>query len=180
MDNQYDRESDGLVFTIVEEPQLVAVVTDPLDQLRGLFLRNHWGLRIAGRGGMIFTRVDKDKWYFEPTTLDDPDLPKKAIERAKAILEEGIRVDGWIIGHEVKPQPVPEERGNDLDIGKVVLAVSVVSLAVLSAGLLAFLVPIMMTGRGISNVLLHDDHVLCCVLSDSDSTIVEIFRWFDD
>lgn len=184
MNQQEIQISENLVFTVSQEIMPEIIVTDPLNDLQTLFKERHWGWRHSGQGGMIFSRLDKEHWFYEPTTLEVPDLPEMAITRAKAILERGIKVQGWIIGHEKVPEPEPQERRSDLEIGKVILTVALVLLAVLSVGFLSFLLPLAWgvteTGRGVANVLHHIDPVLCCVLSDENQTIVEIYRWIND
>jgi len=166
--------SEDLVLTAVPGQMLEVIVTDPLQDFTDLFKEEHWGWRPTGQGGMIFSRVDIDDWYSEPTTLDNPELPKKAIERANAILERGIRVQGWIIGHEVGEAA---ERAKVVNFETVAKIVAAITLFAVGGVLALLLLPFVVLAFGF--VLLHADPVLCAVLSDEEQTIVEFYRWID-
>lgn len=165
--------SEDLVLTVASGRIQEVIVTDPLQEVTDLFHERHWGWRPTGQGGMIFSRVDVDDWYFEPITLDNPELPDKALERAHAMLERGIRVQGWIIGHEVGEA----EKAKEVDVERMAKFALVATAVIIGGALAIILLPVVLLGLGL--VAAQADPVLCVVLSDSEQTIVEILRWID-
>lgn len=172
------RFSKDQVFTVTPKSIGKVVVTDPLKDYADLFKRKRWGTRVTGQGGNIYDRHDTEKWYFEPTTLDNPELHPEAVVRAHAILDDGIRVQGWIIGHE-KEDEQPRDlrsRWDSLSDGQRAAIIAAGGLAVLPfmLPLIAILaLPLLVAAMSLGGL----DPVLCAVLSDEKQTICEVLRW---
>lgn len=178
METQEQVQIGDQVFTVKPETMPKRVVTDHLTHFASFMKRKRYGWRVTGQGGLIYSRYDTEKWYFEPTTLDNPEIPAEALKRAHAVLDEGIRVQGWIIGHE-KEDEQPRDlrtRWENLSDGQRTAVIAAGGLA-----LLPFLLPIIailaLPILAIGMTLGGLDPVLCCVLSDEEQTICEVFRW---
>lgn len=124
---------------------------------------NHWSVRTLGRYGMPPETVFKNGWSYEP--MVDCTMPPVAVKRAQEVLKSGVKVQGFVIGHQR-----PREVDKRVIYGLVgICAVVVFWNLVLALLQVAFILVAVY-------IALAVDPALIVVLEDG--TWVELARWY--
>lgn len=162
----------------------------------------HWGVRIIGEGDMLTSHVHEDDWLYIPLEQDHSIIPKRALDRLRAIKAAGIRTQGAIVAHEAPRLLAPPKQdskiagidkkkikralltgtvlavaGGGVMVAFVTIVVSIV--AVLFAAMAAVGVLMGFAFMLVSVGCLIDPCLIVC-LDDEYGTRIELMRWISE
>jgi hypothetical protein len=101
--------------------------TDQVSRAIALGEEHLYQFKVLQKGGMITQPFYENGSYYEQTDLSD-DLPPQILERARFLLDHGIRPVGYIIRHEVPIVTVREVPKREIPWGKIALVAGAVFL----------------------------------------------------